>query len=272
MSARSPHPSTTRIGLVQIASPDEESPETRRERVHDMIADLPDCDLIVLPELWAPGYFAFDHYRDRAELLDGPTITGLAEIARQRETYVHAGSVIEEGDGGRLRNTTVLLDPAGQIAASYSKIHVFGYQSAEAQLLEPGTSVSVTDSPVGRTAATTCYDLRFPGLWQRISDLGATAAIVPAAWPHARLRHWRLFTSVRAVEHQLFVIACNAAGTQAGTQLGGHSRVVDPWGEVLLELDEAEQVAVCEITPSQVADVRHEFPVLADRLPSYAAL
>ena len=261
-----------RVGLVQVASPDDEDPGARRQRVAELMCSAPPCDLYVLPELWAAGYFSFDQYPERAEAIDGPTVGLLAEIARERRSHVHVGSVLEDAGSGRLRNTAVLLDPDGQVVSTYAKVHVFGYRSAEARLLVPGESLSAVDTPHGRLASTTCYDLRFPGLWQRLSDLGAETTIVPAAWPRERLDHWRLFVSVRAVEHQMFVLACNAVGEQRGTVLGGHSRVVDPWGTVRLELGDDEEVGVCEIDPDQVAAVRQEFPVLRDRLPSYDAL
>lgn len=264
--------SIIQVALVQVASPDGESPDERRERVGALLREAPPSQLYVLPELWAAGYFSFEDYPQRAEAVDGPTVSLLAEFAAERNAYVQVGSFLEDQGDGRVRNTAALLDPRGQMLGSYSKIHVFGYQSAEADLLVPGEHLSVTSTPYGHLASTTCYDLRFPGLWQRLSDLGAEIAVVPAAWPAARLEHWQLFTSTRAVEHQMFVLACNATGEQRGTALGGHSRVVDPWGTVLLELGEDEQVGVCEIDLRQVAAVRKEFPVLGDRLPTYDTL
>lgn len=260
------------VALVQVASPDGESPDQRRKRVGALLREAPPSQLYVLPELWAAGYFSFEDYPKLAEPLDGPTVSLLAEFAAERGAYVHVGSFLEDQGGGRVRNTAALLDPRGDVISTYSKIHVFGYQSAEADLLVPGEHLSVLPTPYGQLASTTCYDLRFPGLWQRLSDLGAEIAVVPAAWPAARLEHWRLFTSARAVEHQMFMLACNAAGAQRGTALGGHSRVVDPWGTVLLELGEDEEVGVCEIDPRQVAAVRQDFPVLKDRLPTYDTL
>lgn len=259
-----------KIGLVQVESPLEEDPDDRRTRVVELMLEAPRCDLYLLPELWAPGYFAFDKYPERAEsITTGPTVMAMAEVARERGAHVHIGSVLEGTGTGRLRNTAVLLGPDGRPMLDYSKIHVFGYRSREAELLEPGTGIDSVATPWGAVATTTCYDLRFPGLWQRISDLGAEVALVPAAWPAARVDHWRLLTSARAVEHQLVVVACNAAGRQGDVALGGHSRVVDPWGEVLLELDDTEQVGVVDVADDVVARTRSEFPVLADRLATY---
>ncbi len=125
--------------------------------------------------------------------------------------------------------------------------------------------ISTVPSPLGVVGATTCYDLRFPEIWRSLIDEGAEAVVTPAAWPVARLAHWQLFTATRAVENQILVIACNAVGEQRGVALGGHSRVVDPWGNVLLEAGLEEGVYTVEVDPTHVSDVRQEFPVLKDR-------
>lgn len=262
-----------RIALFQVASPDEETPEDRRHRVQERLLSIADdVDLIVLPELWAAGYFTFPEYPERAEPLDGPTVAVARSVARQRRCWVHAGSLIEALPGGRMRNTAVLVGPSGQVAHTYSKIHVFGYRSLEAELLEPGRDISVTRTPFGGTTAVTCYDLRFPPLWSRLVDLGAELVVVPAAWPAARREHWRLLTAARAVDNQVFVVGCNASGTHAGVEAGGTSRVVDPWGRTVAEAGDDEEVLVVTIDPGAVAATRSEFPVLNDHLADYASL
>lgn len=261
-----------RIALAQVASPEFESVVDRRARVAEVVRSAASADLIVLPELWAAGYFAFGDYEREAEPMDGPTVKQLAELARETGSYLHVGSFVERLPDGRLRNTACLLDPSGTVVHGYSKIHVFGYESDEARLLRPGHRVSAVRTPFGKVAATTCYDLRFPELWRCLVDVGAQVVIVPAAWPAARLEHWKLFTSVRAVEEQVLLVACNATGTQAGVELAGHSRVVDPWGTVLAEAGTAEGITWCEVDPAVVPNVRAQFPVLADRLPSYTDL
>jgi predicted amidohydrolase len=255
-----------RIALVQVASPPQESPGERRERVGRMVAEARGADLVVLPELWAVGYFAFDTYAERAEPLDGPTVDAARGWARRLGAHVHLGSIVERDDKGHLYNTAVLLAPDGTIAHTYRKVHVFGYASREAQLLTPGDALEVADTKLGPLAATTCYDLRFPELWRALVDRGAKSVVVPAAWPAARREHWRLFTSCRAVEEQVLLIACNAVGVQGGgVELGGHSRVVDPWGSVLVEAGTDESVTFCDVDAAVVDAVRQEFPVLADR-------
>src|ERR1700722_766243 len=236
-----------------------------------MVADAEGADLVVLPELWNVGYFAFDRYQELSEPRNGDTVATGKEWARQLGCYLHLGSFVERGPDGRLYNTAVLIDPAGEIAHTYRKIHVFGYKSREPELLTPGTDITVADTQLGAVAATTCYDLRFPELWRDQIDAGAHIVIVPAAWPAARVEHWRLFTSVRAVEEQIILISCNAVGERNGMGLGGHSRIVDPWGLVLIEAGDSEGITWCDVDPAVVAQVREEFPVLRDRRMSVPA-
>ena len=255
-----------RIALLQLASPPEESPAERRDRAGRMLAEAGEADLVVLPELWAAGYFSFEEYPRRAEPLDGPTVAAGREWARRLSAHIHLGSILERDEFGRLFNTAVLLRPDGSIAHTYRKVHVFGYASREAELLTPGAALDVADTTFGRVGATTCYDLRFPELWRDLVDRGARSVVVPAAWPEARREHWRVFTTCRAVEQQVLLIACNAVGVQqGGVRLAGHSRVVDPWGVLLVEAGEQEEVVWCDADPCVVDQVRAEFPVLADR-------
>ena len=258
-----------RIALVQVDSPAGEPVGDRRARIDALVRSLstadPGADLVVLPELWAAGYFAFDSYAAAAEPFDGPTVDAARGWARELGAYVHLGSFVERDGHGRLSNTAVLLSPEGETVHVYRKIHVFGHASREAELLTPGDALPVATTPFGRLAATTCYDLRFPELWRRLVDGGAQLVVVPAAWPAARREHWRLFTSARAVEEQVLVIACNAVGVQGGVELGGYSRVVDPWGTVLAEAATAPGITWCDTDPGVVDRARAEFPVLADR-------
>lgn len=254
-----------RAALVQVASPLDEPVGARVERVGAVVAGLADVDLVVLPELWAPGYFAFDRYRELADYLDGPLVSTFRTWARDINAHLHAGSVLERDAAGRLHNTAILIGPTGEVLLDYRKIHVFGYESLESALLSPGETAGVVSTGLGQIGMTTCYDLRFPELYRHLVDQGADLVIVPAAWPAARLEHWKLFTRVRAVENQVVLIACNAAGKQGDVELAGHSVVVDPWGRVLAEAGAGEEVVHVEIDPSVVARTRSEFPVLQDR-------
>ncbi len=229
------------------------------------------ADLYVLPELWTVGYFEFDRYTKAAEDLDGPTISMLADAARHLGAHVHVGSIVERITDTRVANTSVVLDPHGELLASYRKIHVFGYQSREREIVQAGDALVVAEVGDLRLGLTVCYDLRFPELFRRLVDLGADAIAVPAAWPAARVEHWRTLARARAIENLTYIIACNAAGTSGGVALAGHSAIYGPWGETVAELDEAPGTLRAEIDPSTVRAARAEFPALDDRVDLPAA-
>jgi predicted amidohydrolase len=175
------------------------------------------------------------------------------------------GSLVEK-EGDRLYNTSVLIGPDGEITACYRKIHLFGYQSDETRLLTPGSDVTVAELPWGICGLSTCYDLRFPELFRRMTDRGVTVFLVTSAWPMARLAAWRLFNRARAHENLAFLISCNCAGINAGRQYAGHSMIVDPWGLVAAEGGDGEDIVTSEIDPGLAAEARAEFPALADRV------
>ncbi|MCW5253013.1 carbon-nitrogen family hydrolase [Streptomyces sp. SHP 1-2] len=258
-----------RVALLQIASPPEEAMADRVGRVGGMVgaAASDGAELIVLPELWAPGYFAFDQYAARAETLsDGGTVSAMSGWARSLRVHLLGGSVLERGAAGAIHNTAVLFDPEGTLVHAYRKTHMYGYQSREAELLTPGREMTSVRTDFGVVGSATCYDVRFPEVFRNLLDQGTQTALVPAAWPVDRIAHWRLLTSARAVENQMYVLACNAAGEQGSVELGGHSRVVGPWGEVLAEADGAdEQVVSADIDLAAVDEARASFPVTRDR-------
>ena len=175
-------------------------------------------------------------------------------------------------EGKSLANTSLIFGRDGELVTAYRKIHRFGFAEGEPALLEAGDEVLVADlrfaedpSMQVSTGISTCYDLRFPELYRRQLDAGATLFVVPAAWPLSRVAHWSLLGRARAVENQCFVLACNTAGTHAGVIMGGHSVVVGPTGEVLAEAGEDQQILTVEIDLDDVERTRSAFPVLADR-------
>lgn len=254
-----------RVALLQIASPDEETIASRRERVDAMViaeVDLADADLLVLPELWAAGAFRYDQFVDAAEPFDGPTLALARSWASTFDLQVHAGSFVEE-DGDRRYNTSVVVSPGGEVLLKYRKVHPFGRN--EARLLTGGDELAVGRIGDLEVGLATCYDLRFPELFRGIVDRGAMATVIASGWPTARVAHWQLFTSARAVEDQMYVIGCNAVGAQAGTELAGLSRVVDPWGTVIVEAGTDEGFTYADIDATLPLQVRERFPALADR-------
>jgi predicted amidohydrolase len=260
---------TVRVACVQMAPPARGTKKDRVEHAISLIDQLPPVNLIVLPELWPVGFFRFDRYKEESESLEeslkSGSVAAVREVAVRRKAFVLGGSFVERAGRGRFHNTSFLLGPDGELLMTYRKMHVFGYRSKEADLLTAGDSVAVADTPVGMISATTCYDLRFPELYRALVDAGAQIVLVPSAWPMERLDHWAVLNQTRALENQMYVVACNMAGEEEGTTLAGNSMIVDPWGEVIARAGEGEQVLLAELDMNRLLHLREEFPVLKDR-------
>lgn len=254
-----------RIACVQLSYSAGEPREDRLERGIARIREASaDADLVVLPELWVTGYFSFERYAEEAESIDGPLMSRFRDLAKELRIHLLPGTFVER-QGAGLANCAMLFDSDGNRVLTYRKVHLFGYESEEAKLLTPGNSADVATTALGPVGATTCYDLRFPELYRRITDAGAKLIVIPAAWPAARTEHWRLLLRARAVENQTFVVGCNGAGTQGNVKLAGHSVVIDPWGEVLAEAGSETETLTVDIDIARVDAVRDEFPVLQHR-------
>ncbi|MFF8591782.1 carbon-nitrogen family hydrolase [Streptomyces sp. NPDC015220] len=255
-----------RASLIQIAVDEGESAESRRRRAAALVREQAGADLVVLPELWTTGAFAFEEFGRADEPLEGPTHEAMAKAASDAGVWLHAGSIPERAPDGTLYNTSLVFEPSGDLAAVYRKIHRFGFDKGEAVLMGAGkepVTVSLPDTTLGLA---TCYDLRFPELFRALVDAGARMLVIPAGWPERRRGHWTLLARARAVENQAFVLACGTAGTHAGVPQAGHSIVVDPWGEVLAEAGHDEQVLTVDLDPEKVAATREQFPALKDRV------
>lgn len=222
------------------------------------------ADLVVLPEIWNVGYFAFEQYRSKAEPIDGPTITHLRELAVELQIYLHTGSIVER-DGERLYNTSALIGPEGNVLDTYRKLHLFGYESEERRLLTPGDRIVAVDTALGTVGMVTCYDLRFPELFRALLESGVELLLVTSAWPAARLEHWQLLTRTRALENQVVLAAANLVGENAGVELAGRSCVVDPTGVPLADAGATPGSALVDVDPSVVDDARGAFPVVEER-------
>ncbi|MFE7351695.1 carbon-nitrogen family hydrolase [Streptomyces sp. NPDC057543] len=254
-----------RASLIQIAVDPDESVNSRRQRAASLIADQRGADLVVLPELWPVGAFAYTSFADEAEPLQGPTHDIMAKAAADAGVWLHAGSFVERAVDGTLYNTALVFTPEGERAAAYRKVHRFGFDQGEAVMMGAGEDLVTVALPQTTLGLATCYDLRFPEMFRGLVDAGAETLIVAAGWPERRRAHWTLLARARAVENQSYVLAVGTAGTHAGIQQAGHSIVVDPWGEVLAEAGADEEVLSVEFDPAKVAATREQFPALKDR-------
>ncbi|MDT0567803.1 carbon-nitrogen family hydrolase [Streptomyces sp. DSM 3412] len=255
-----------RASLIQIGVDEDESIDSRRRRVAALVRGQDDADLVVLPELWTTGAFAFESFAEAAEPLEGPTYEAMAKAASDTGVWLHAGSIPERDPDGTLYNTSLVFSPSGDLAAAYRKIHRFGFDKGEAVLMGAGAELVTLRLPDTTIGIATCYDLRFPELFRGLVDAGAEVFVLSAGWPERRRSHWTLLARARAVENQAYVLACGTAGTHAGVPQAGHSIVVDPWGEVLAEAGPGEEVLTVDLDPTKVATTREQFPALKDRL------
>jgi predicted amidohydrolase len=159
----------------------------------------------------------------------------------------------------------VFYDREGRRRSVYRKHHLFGYESAETRLLTPGESLSTVDFEGFTVGMSTCYDLRFPELYRRLADRGATLVCVPSAWPYPRVDHWRTLARARAIENLTYVAAANGAATFEDATLLGRSTVYDPWGTTLASAGDEATLVVADLDPDRIETVREEFPSLRDR-------
>ncbi|MFF4571248.1 carbon-nitrogen family hydrolase [Streptomyces sp. NPDC001410] len=255
-----------RASLIQIAVEEGESVADRRQRAASLVREQAGADLVVLPELWTTGAFAYAEFGLEAEPLEGSTYEVMAKAASDAGVWLHAGSIPERDPDGPLYNTSLVFSPSGELAAAYRKIHRFGFDKGEAVLMSAGRDLVTVRLPGTTLGVATCYDLRFPELFRSLVDAGAETLVIPAGWPERRRAHWTLLAQARAVENQAFVLACGTAGTHAGVPQAGHSIVVDPWGEVLAEAGAGEEILTVDFDPAKVTATREQFPALKDRM------
>ena len=198
-----------------------------------------------------------------------------AAAARHR-IWVHVGSLAVLVDNGKVANRSFVIDREGSIRATYDKIHLFdvdlptGESWRESNTYSPGSAVTlVNGTPVGKLGLTICYDLRFPGLFARLAESDADVIAVPAAFtvPTGKA-HWHILLRARAIEAGLFVVAAAQVGHhEDGRTTFGHSLVIDPWGEILLDMGEEKGVGFADIDLKRISDVRSRIPALNHRRP-----
>jgi predicted amidohydrolase len=234
--------------------------------------------LIVLPEKWTVLGDA-ETLRAGAEPLDGPSIRAARAWARELGVHLVAGSFAERVAGSDgLANTSVLIDPAGELDAVYRKIHMFdvdvgGVSYRESETEDPGEEIVIGDVAGTPTGLTVCYDLRFPELYRILALRGARVIAVPSAFTLETGRdHWEVLLRARAIENQLFVIGAGQVGEAPPHYRSyGRSAIVDPWGVVLATAPDTECHIVAELDFDRLERVRESLPSLANRRPeSYA--
>ncbi len=253
-----------KIASVQLEIKDHEIREDKMEHALSRMDQCRGADLIILPELWYVGFFSYSRYVSSSEPLDGPTASAVSAKAKELGAFVHSGSFVENQDG-QYFNTSILFGPSGKIIAVYRKIHLFTCQCREPEILTPGTHVTVADTELGKIGMATCYDLRFPELFRKMTlEHGAEYFLITSAWPLVRLDAWNLLNRARALENTCCLISCNAAGKNQDIVLGGHSQIIDPLGNMLAGSGQDPCIVRGDFSRESIVNIRRDFPVLKD--------
>lgn len=259
-----------RVGVVQNSAGSDM--ERNLRRIAQLIANLPRCDLIALPEVFALRG-SDGEYRAAARSMDGPAMDFVRRTAVARRSWILGGSVLERASQG-VFNTCALVDPAGKLTAKYRKIHLFeahlGHKRVvrESDLYRAGDKPVMADVMGWRCGLAICYDLRFPELFRLYSSRGAHVFFLPANFTQRTGRdHWETLLRARAIENQVFVVAPGQCGANPATGIAsyGRSMVVGPWGEVIRRAGGSETAFSVVLSPRDLAETRRRIPVLRHR-------
>lgn len=265
----------TRIALLQMTSGID--PEQNARTIVGAVerASRQGAAMLFTPEMSG----LLDRNRERAarsvsQEADDPVLAAVRGGAAQYGIWVALGSLAIDLGDGRWANRSYTIAPDGTIAARYDKMHMFDVDLAdgetwrESSAYRPGDEVVTLETPIGRLGLSICYDLRFPALFEALGSRGCDAIAVPAAFtvPTGEA-HWHVLQRARAIEASAYVIAAAQVGRhEDGRRTYGHSLVVDPWGEVLLDMGgELPGLGFVEIDPARIAEARRQVPSLANR-------
>ena len=262
-----------KVAAIQMSSVnDKEISLKKAERFINFAAEEK-AKVVALPEMFSFSG-TIDEKKENAELIPGPTINYLRQVAAKHNIYLLCGSILErtEGKGKDLfYNTSVFLNPRGEIIAKYRKIHLFdvslpdGSQWWESKLITPGDQIVQIRTPRAIFGFSICYDLRFPELYRRLAKGGVQVVFAPSAFTlETGKDHWETLVRARAIENQLYVIAPNQIEkSPQGKRYWGKSMIVDPWGTILSKAPEKESVIFARIDLSYQQKIKESFPSLS---------
>jgi deaminated glutathione amidase len=262
---------TFRVGLIQMRSG--RTPAANLDAAGKLIGEAKagGADYVQTPEMTN----ILEAKRDAlmAAILpehEDPSLAAFRELARRHHLWLHIGSLALKVSPDRAANRGFLIDPHGEIAARYDKIHMFdvdlanGESYRESRSYAPGDHAVVADLPWGRLGVTICYDLRFPALYRALAEAGCTFLAIPSSFTkQTGEAHWHVLNRARAIENGCYVFAAAQGGRhENGRDTFGHSLVIDPWGRILAEGDVEPGVVMAEIDPAAVATARSRIPSL----------
>ena len=268
----SPAPMNLRLAALQmISGPDVAANLAMAERLVDE-AVAQGAQLVALPEYF-PIIGAADAERvaAREAFGRGPVQDWLAATAQRHGLWIVAGSIpLAASVPDKMRNSSLLFNPAGECVARYDKMHLFGFRKGsetydEAAFIEAGDTPVAVDTPFGRIALSICYDLRFPELYRSLGPVDLI--LMPAAFTETTGRaHWEILLRARAIENQCYLLAVGQGGRHPnGRMTHGNSMIIDPWGDILDRKLKGPGVVIADLDHARLAEVRASLPALAHR-------
>lgn len=265
----------TRIAVLQMTSGVD--PEANADVIARAVSDAAagGAAMLFTPEM--SGLLDRDRSRAAGRIVseaDDPVLASTREAAAENGVVVALGSLAIAREDGRWANRSFVIDSSGDVIARYDKIHMFdvsldtGEKWNESAAYAAGETIVTAQTPLGLLGLSICYDVRFPALYEALGRKRCDAIAIPAAFtvPTGKA-HWELMLRARAVEASAWVIAAAQVGThEDGRSTWGHSMVIDPWGEVVLDMGgETPGLAFAQIDPERTASVRKQLPSLANR-------
>jgi len=232
------------------------------DKIKEATEDEP--DVIILPEMWNTTFFP-EHVKELADQDGERTQNLLSRLAKELQVNIVGGSVARKSDD-LLYNTSYSYNRAGELVGDYDKVHLFS-PSGEDDIFENGDQLTTFKFDGVKCGVITCYDVRFPE-WVRKNALEDIQILfVPAAWPEVRTNHWVTLNRARAIENQFFVVHTNVLGENPSGKMGGHSAIIDPWGEYVVEPQAEKGIYSGEVDLSVIKNIRESINVFRDRKP-----
>jgi omega-amidase len=249
----------TKIAAIQIdiePGNKEKNLASAIEKIEEAISNK--ANIICLPELFNTG-FLLEEMHNIAEEPQGDTIKILSSIAKEQNVNILAGSIAVKEEA-HLFNTSYVINSKGNIAGTYRKIHLFPLMN-EDKYFTHGNKLTIARLESCMVGLMICYDIRFPEIARLLALKGSELLFVPAAFPKPRLNHWKILLQARAVENQFYVVGVNRVGSDKTGSYFGHSMIIDPWGEILCEAGENEEIIYGEIETNRINKVRKKYHV-----------
>ena len=253
-----------RIGLVQM-SMEFANPDNNYKKAEELIrlAAKENPDTIVLPETWNTGFFPVENIKKLCDKNGKQTIELFSYLSKELNVNIIAGSVVNEKEG-EIYNTSYIFNKKGECIAEYDKTHLFSFMH-EDDYFKKGNRVTNFELDGIKCGVIICYDIRFVELVRTLALEEIKILFVVAQWPISRIKHWEILNEARAIENQIFVACVNSCGTAGETIYGGHSALINPWGETIAKASYEEEIITGDFDMKIVDKIRNTINVYNDR-------